>query len=79
MTDETTYPEFTTHYPLLVRNLMQRPLYLYPDDVAMVYRNGDGKYFRFTWRQWHARTCRLAHGLKALGVGKKAIASPPWR
>jgi fatty-acyl-CoA synthase len=70
MTDKTTYPEFTTHYPLLVRNLMQRPLYLYPDDVAMVYRNGDGKYFRFTWRQWHARTCQLAHALEALGVKK---------
>lgn len=68
MAETTTYPEFSKHYPLLVKNLMKRPLYLYPDDIAMVYRNDTGKYYRFTWRQWHARTCQLAHGLKALGV-----------
>lgn len=68
MAEKTTYPEFSKHYPLLVRNLMRRPLYLYPDDAAMVYRNDDGRYFRFTWRQWHARTCQLAHALQGLGV-----------
>jgi len=47
---------------------MKRPLYLYPDDEAMVYRNDKGEYFRFTWRQWHERTCQLAHALKSLGV-----------
>jgi acyl-CoA synthetase (AMP-forming)/AMP-acid ligase II len=47
---------------------MKRPLALYPDDIAIVYRNDDGNYFRFTWREWYARTCQHAHLLKALGV-----------
>ena len=68
MTEKMTYPEYTTRYPLLVKNLMKRPLYLYPDDTAMVYRNDSGDYFRFTWNQWHARTCKLAHALLKLGV-----------
>ena len=68
MVEKTTYPEFSIHYPLLVRNLMWHPLYMYPDDIAMVYRNDEGEYFRFTWRQWHSRTCRLAHALKSLGA-----------
>ena len=68
MAEKTTYPEFTTHYPLLVKNFMKRPLYLYPDDIAIVYRNDEGNYLRLTWREWHARTCQLAHALKTLGV-----------
>jgi len=68
MTEKMTYPEYTTHYPLLVKSLMKRPLYLYPNDVAMVYRNDGGDYFRFTWNQWHERTCQLAHALTKLGV-----------
>lgn len=68
MMEKTIYPEYSKHYPLLVKNFMKRPLYLYPDDIAMVYRNNEGKYFRFTWRQWHERTCQLAHALKGLGV-----------
>jgi acyl-CoA synthetase (AMP-forming)/AMP-acid ligase II len=62
------YPQYSRRYPLLVKNLMKRPLYLYPDDTAMVYRNEAGEYFRFTWRKWHERTCRLAHALKTLGI-----------
>lgn len=68
MSENTTYPEYNKNYPLLVRNLVKRPLYLYPDDIALVYRNDAGDYFRFTWRQWHERTCRLAHALEKLGV-----------
>lgn len=67
-TAKTAYPEFSTRYPLLVKNLMKTPLYMYPDDIAMVYRSQEGDYYRFTWRQWHARTCRLANALKALGI-----------
>jgi acyl-CoA synthetase (AMP-forming)/AMP-acid ligase II len=63
-----TYPEYTTHYPLLLTNLMNRPLSLYPDDIGIVYRTDAGQYHRFTWRQWYERTCKLAHALKALGV-----------
>ncbi|MBW2092660.1 MAG: AMP-binding protein, partial [Deltaproteobacteria bacterium] len=68
MAEKTIYPEYSKHYPLLVKNFMNRPLYLYPDDIAMVYRNDAGQYFRFTWRQWYERTCRLAHALNTLGV-----------
>lgn len=66
--EKTTYPEFSKTYPLLVKNFMKRPLYMYPDDIAMVYRNDEGSYLRLTWRQWHARTCQLAHALAKLGV-----------
>ena len=70
MEEKTTYPEYTSRYPLLVKNLMKRPLYLYPDDIAMVYRNDKGEYFRLTYRQWHERTCQLAHALGKLGIEK---------
>lgn len=70
MTEKFIYPEYTKHYPLLVRNIMRRPLHNYPDDTAMVYRNDAGDYLRLTWRQWHERTCQLAHTLKGLGVEK---------
>lgn len=65
-----TYPEFSTHYPLLLTTFMKRPLDLYPNETGIVYRNADtGQYFRFTWLQWYQRTCQLAHALKdVLGV-----------
>jgi fatty-acyl-CoA synthase len=65
-----TYPEFSTHYPLLLTTLMNRPVSLKPDETGVVYRNPDtGQYFRFTWREWYQRTCRLANALKeSLGV-----------
>jgi acyl-CoA synthetase (AMP-forming)/AMP-acid ligase II len=63
-----TYPQYSTRYPLLLTNFMQRPLNLYPDDIGIVYRTDAGQYHRFTWRQWYERTCKLAHALKALGV-----------
>jgi len=67
--DAKTYPEFSIRYPLLLTTLMNRPVSLKPDETGIVYRNPDtGQYFRFTWRQWYERTCRLANFLKALGV-----------
>jgi acyl-CoA synthetase (AMP-forming)/AMP-acid ligase II len=68
MTQEMTYPQYSIHYPLLLRDCMKRPLSLYPDDIGVVYRNEEGRYYRFTWRKWHERTCRLAQALLALGV-----------
>ncbi|MEW6185943.1 MAG: long-chain-fatty-acid--CoA ligase [Thermodesulfobacteriota bacterium] len=68
MPEKSTFPQYNKHYPLLVKNFLKRPLFSYPDDMAMVYRNDAGEYFRFTWRQWHQRTCQLAHALKSLGV-----------
>ncbi|MFX1265764.1 MAG: long-chain-fatty-acid--CoA ligase [Promethearchaeota archaeon] len=65
-----TYPEFSKHYPLLLTTLMKRPVSFYPDHIGIVYRNADtGQYFRFTWLQWHQRTCQLGNALKnTLGV-----------
>ncbi|MCP4755840.1 MAG: long-chain fatty acid--CoA ligase [Proteobacteria bacterium] len=68
MNEKTTYPEYSKNYPMLVKGCMKRPLHLYPDDIAIVDRNEEAKYSRFTWRQWYERTCQLAHALKKLGV-----------
>ncbi|MGA3084549.1 MAG: long-chain-fatty-acid--CoA ligase [Thermodesulfobacteriota bacterium] len=76
MVDGITYPEYNIHYPLLLKNCFKRPLYLYPDDIGVVYRNDAGKYFRFTWRQWHERTCRLAQALKGLGINSGKPGQP---
>ena len=59
-----TYPEFSTHYPLLLTTFMKRPAQIYPDEIGVVYRNPDtGKYFKFTWSDWYGRTCQLANAL----------------
>ncbi len=59
-----TYPEFSTHYPLLLTTFMKRPVRLYPNETGIVYRNPDtGQRFRFTWLQWYQRTCQLGHTL----------------
>ncbi|MDP2918651.1 MAG: long-chain-fatty-acid--CoA ligase [Dehalococcoidia bacterium] len=64
-----TYPEFSSRYPLLIKNLMMRPLRLYPDDIGVVYRSDAGQYYRFTWKQWYERTCQLANAMtKTLGL-----------
>jgi fatty-acyl-CoA synthase len=64
-----TYPEYSTNYPLLLTTFMRRPVNLYPDRIGVVYRSPkSGRYFRFTWRQWFDRTCRLANALQSLGV-----------
>ena len=41
MTEKMTYPEYSKNYPMLAKNLMQRPLTRYLDDIAMVYRNDE--------------------------------------
>lgn len=64
-----TYPEYSTNYPLLLTTFMKRPVRLYPNEIGVVYRNPEtARYFRFTWREWHERTCRLAKALAKLGV-----------
>lgn len=65
-----TYPEFSTHYPLLLTTFMKRPVRLYPDQPGVVYRNHvTGEYFRFTWMQWYKRVCQLANVLeKKFGI-----------
>ena len=68
--EHRTYPEFSTHYPLLLTTFMKRPVSLYPDQIGVVYRNHvTGTYARFTWLQWYRRTSQLAHALETkLGV-----------
>lgn len=68
MSQNTFYPQYSSRYPLLITNFMKYPMQMYPDDEAIVYRNDDGNYSRFTWREWYARTCQHAHLLKALGI-----------
>lgn len=64
-----TSPEYSSHYPLLLTTLMKRPVSVYPDEIGVVYRNPKtAEYFRFTWRQWYERTCRLANALRKLGA-----------
>ena len=64
-----TFPEFSTHYPLLLTTFMKRPVRIYPNELAVVYRNHiTREYQRFTWIEWYKRTCRLANLLKFLEV-----------
>ncbi|MHA1255628.1 MAG: AMP-binding protein, partial [Promethearchaeota archaeon] len=64
-----TYPEFSTHYPLLLTTFMKRPVRIYPNELAVVYRNHiTGEYQRFTWIEWYKRTCCLANMLKFLEI-----------
>jgi fatty-acyl-CoA synthase len=62
------YPEYSSRQPLILKYFLKRSQEVYPDDIGIVYRNDAGEYFRFTWRQWHERTCQQAHALKALGI-----------
>ncbi|MFX1454003.1 MAG: long-chain-fatty-acid--CoA ligase [Promethearchaeota archaeon] len=64
-----TFPEFSSHYPLLITTFMKRPVKVYPNEIGVVYRNHvTGEYFRFTWMEWYKRTCRLANALKKLNI-----------
>ena len=75
--DTRIYPEFSSEYPLLLTTLMKRPVNIYPNKIGIVYRNPDtAGYFRFTWREWYERTCRLANALKALGVSPGTGSKP---
>ncbi|MFX1321616.1 MAG: long-chain-fatty-acid--CoA ligase [Promethearchaeota archaeon] len=67
--EHKTYPEFSSHYPLLLTTFMKRPVKIYPNEIGVVYRNHiTGEYQRFTWLEWYKRTCRLANALKSFGV-----------
>lgn len=67
--ENRTYPEFSTHYPLLLTTFMKRPVKIYPNEIGIVYRNHvSGEYQRFTWLEWYKRTCRLANALKSLSI-----------
>ena len=40
------------------------------DKVAIIFESDDAKVTRITYRELHARVCRFANGLKALGIKK---------
>jgi len=67
--ENRTFPEFSSHYPLLLTTFMKRPVKVYPNEIGVVYRNHvSGEYQRFTWLEWYKRTCRLANVLKTLDI-----------
>jgi acyl-CoA synthetase (AMP-forming)/AMP-acid ligase II len=73
-----SYPEFSSHYPLLLTTIMKRPVALYPGQPGVVYRNHvTGAYSRFTWMAWYRRVSQLAHALtERLGVRPGAPEAP---
>jgi len=67
--EKKTFPEFSSHYPLLLTTFMKRPVNVYPNEIGVVYRNHiSGEYQRFTWLEWYKRTCRLANVFKTLDI-----------
>jgi acetyl-CoA synthetase len=51
-------------------NCLDRHLATQPDKVAIIFEADDGTVSRITYRDLHARVCRLANGLRALGIAK---------
>ena len=74
MLDESNAPfykwfedgELNASYNCLERNLENGNA----DKVAIIFETDDGKVSRTTYRELHARVCRFANGLKALGIKK---------
>jgi acetyl-CoA synthetase len=51
-------------------NCLDRHLATQGDKVALIFEADDGKVTKITYRQLHARVCRIANALKSLGVKK---------
>ena len=58
--------ELNASYNCLERNLENGNA----DKVAIIFETDDAKVLRITYRELHARVCRFANGLKALGIQK---------
>ena len=58
--------ELNASYNCLERNLENGNA----DKVAIIFETDDGNVSRITYRELHARVCRFANGLKALGIKK---------
>lgn len=57
-------------YPLTLRNTLERPNNLFPDrEIYSKTRTGD---FRYTYKDYYLRVCRLANVLSTLGVKRGA-------
>ena len=51
-------------------NCLDRHLSTQPDKIAIIFEADDGKVTRVSYRELYHQVCRLANGLKALGVKK---------
>src|SRR5450759_2424649 len=51
-------------------NCLDRHLQTQPDKVALIFEADDGKVAKVTYRELYTRVCKLANGLKSLGVKK---------
>jgi acetyl-CoA synthetase len=51
-------------------NCLDRHLQTQPDKTAVIFEADDGKITRASYRDLHARTCRMANGLKSRGIQK---------
>ncbi|CAJ0678942.1 acetate--CoA ligase [Ralstonia mannitolilytica] len=58
--------ELNASYNCLERNLENGNA----DKVAIIFESDDARVTRITYRELHARVCRFANGLKALGIKK---------
>ena len=58
--------ELNVSYNCLDRNLDNG----HGDKIAIIFEADDGAVTRVTYRDLHARVCRLANGLRSLGVAK---------
>ena len=54
------------NYPLVMRTLLHRPKELFPDKE--IYSRTQTGEFRYTYREFYSRTCRLLNTLSRLGV-----------
>jgi fatty-acyl-CoA synthase len=55
-------------FPLTLTHFLERARTFFPDR-AIVSRLPNGSFHRYTYRDYYARTCRLAHTLAKLGIG----------
>ncbi len=51
-------------------NCLDRHLKTQPDKTAVIFEADDGKITRATYRNLYTRTCKMANGLKSLGIKK---------
>src|SRR4051812_10357768 len=49
---------------------LDRPLKTQPQKTAILFQADDGQVTRISYRELHARNCRLANGLRSLGIRK---------
>ncbi len=67
----------TMRFPLTMRNMLMRARLFYPNK-EIVTRTASGLH-RYTYKDYYARTCQLAHALRKLGVGRgDRVATLAW-